>query len=187
MLEKVSAALNNTPTNSTHFLKPTKKNLMKKYLCCKKIEVQTIGEEVDMRIVQLPSFAKEVNSYERVDKMTRPNCLYFKMGQGMTREHIWKIIESIGFSTKQLFGIVDKKDNYVDITCQSRQNVLSLYEKLLNVDKISNLRLFEFDKITVAIHWVPVPFPIDRPKNYLETKHGSVSKHFAKLEKMAIY
>ena len=117
-------------------------------------------------------------------KLTRPNCLCFKMGQGMTREHIWKIIESIGFSTKQIVGIVDKKANYVDITCQSRQNVLSLYEKLLNVDKISNLRLFESDKITVAIHWVPVPFPIDRLKNYLETKHGSVSKYFAKLDKM---
>ena len=150
----------------------------------KKIELQTIGKEVDMRIVQQPSFARAVKSYERIDKLTRPNCLCFKMGQGMTREHIWKIIESIGFSTKQIVGIVDKKANYVDITCQSRQNVLSLYEKLLNVDKISNLRLFESDKITVAIHWVLVPFPIDRLKNYLETKHGSVSKYFAKLDKM---
>ena len=137
-----------------------------------------------MRIVQQPSFARAVKSYERIDKMTRPNCLCFKMGQGMTKEHIWKIIESIGFSTKQIVGIVDEKANYVDITCQSRQNVLSLYEKLLNVDNISNLQLFESDKITVAIHWVPVPFSIDRLKNYLETKHGSVSKHFAKLDKM---
>ena len=123
-----------------------------------------------MRIAQLPSFARAVKSYERIDKMTRPNCLCFKMGQGMTKEHIWKIIESIGFSTKPIVGIVDKKANFVDITCQSRQNVLSMYEKLLNVDKISNLRLFESDKITVAIHWVPAPFPIDRLKNYCTWK-----------------
>ena len=95
---------------------------------------------------------------------------------------IRKIIESIGFWTKQ---IVDKKGSYVDVTCQSQQNVLSLYEELLNVGKISNLLLFESDKITVAIHWVPVPFPIVRLKNYLETKHGSVSKHYAKRDKMS--
>ena len=59
-------------------------------------------------------------------------------------------------NTKQVVGIVDKKANYIDITCRSRQKVLDLLEKLSIEKRISNLRLFKSDKITIAVHWVPV-------------------------------
>ena len=73
----------------------------------------------------------------------------------MSRTDFWKLFEGIGFTTKQVVGIVDKKANYIDITCGSRQNVLDLYEKLSIEKTISNSRFFEFDKVTVAVHWVP--------------------------------
>ena len=74
------------------------------------------------------------------------------MGQGITKEHIWKIIKNIWFSTKQIIGTVDKKVDYIDNKMSIGQNFIQLYEKQLNVNKISNLRLFESDKIMVAIH-----------------------------------
>ena len=49
---------------------------------------------------------------------------------------------------------------------------------------ISNLRLFESDKVTVAVHWVSIPFPIDTLKQYLETRHGSVFGHVSEVDKM---
>ena len=139
------------------------------------------------KIAQHPSsFARVVRSFEKVDTLTRPNCLCFKMEQGMSRTDIWKLFEGIGFTTKQVVGIVDKKANYIDITCRSRQNVLDLYEKLSIEKRISNLRLFESDKVTVAVHWVPIPFPIDTLKQYLETRHGSVLRHVSKVDKMGL-
>ena len=74
--------------------------------------------------------------------------------------------------------------NYIDITCRSQQNVLDLYEKLSIEKRISNLRLFEFDKVTVAVHWVPIPFKIDTLKQYLETRHGSALRLVSKVDKM---
>ena len=45
-------------------------------------------------------------------------------------------------------------------------------------------RLFESDKVTVTVHWVPIPFPIDTLKQYLETRHGNVLRHVSKVDKM---
>ena len=137
------------------------------------------------KIVQHPSSsARVVCSFEKIDSLTRSNCLCFKMEQGMSRTDIWKRFEGIGFTTKQVVGTVDKKANCIDITCRSRQNVSDLYEKLSIEKRISNLRLFESDKITVGVHWVPIPFPIDTLKQYLETRHGSLLRHVSKVYKM---
>ena len=108
------------------------------------------------------------------------------MEQGVSRTDSWKLFEGIVFTTKQVVGIFDKKADYIDITCRSQQNVLDLYEKLSIEKRISNIRLFESDKITVAAHWVPTPFPIDTLKQYLETRHGSVLQHVSKVDKMGL-
>ena len=73
------------------------------------------------KIVQHPSnFASVLRLFEKVDILTRPNCLCFKMEQEMSRTDIRKLFEGIGFSTKQVVGIVDKKANYIDITSRFR-------------------------------------------------------------------
>ena len=95
------------------------------------------------KIVQHPSsFARVVRSFEKVGTLTRPNCLCFKMEQGMSRTDIWKLFEGIAFTTKQVVGIVDKKANYIDITCRSQQNVLDLYEKLSIEKRILKFKAF---------------------------------------------
>ena len=55
----------------------------------------------------------------------------------MSRTDIWKLFEGIGFTTTQVVGIVDKKANYIDITCRSRQKVLDPHEKLSIEKRIS--------------------------------------------------
>ena len=60
--------------------------------------------------------------------MTRLDCLCFKIEQGISRTDIWKLFEGIGFTTKQIIGIVDRKADYIDITKRSRQNIIDLYE-----------------------------------------------------------
>ena len=96
----------------------------------------------------------------------------------------WKLFGDIGVRTKQVVGIIDKKAEYIDINSRSRENVLDLYEKFSIEKRISNLRLFESDKITAAVHWVPILFPIDTLKQYLETRHGSVLRLVSKVDKM---
>ena len=55
----------------------------------------------------------------------------------MSRTDIWKLFEGIGFTTTQVVEIVDKKANYIDITCRSRQKVLDPHEKLSIEKRIS--------------------------------------------------
>ena len=65
------------------------------------------------KIVQHPSsFSRVVCAFEKVDTMTRPDGLCFRIEQGMSRTDIWKLFAGIGFTTKQVVGIVDKKANY---------------------------------------------------------------------------
>ena len=63
-------------------------------------------------------------------------------------------------------------------------NVLDLYKKLSIEKKISNLRFLESDKVTVAVRWVPILFPIDTLQQYLETRYGCVLRHVGKVGKM---
>ena len=65
-----------------------------------------------LKIVLHPSsFAGIVWSFKKVETLTRPNCLCFKMEQGMSRTVIWKLFKDIRFSTKQVVGIIDKNAN----------------------------------------------------------------------------
>ena len=117
------------------------------------------------------------------EKFTTPNCLSFGNPHGTTRAQIWKIVEDLGFNSSQVVGLVKKKKaNYMDITCKNREIVLKLHKNLMECRNISNLRLYEYDKVFVALHWVPVPFPIDALSAYLEQYHGNIVRHVNKID-----
>ena len=132
----------------------------------------------------MASFAKVVKSgsIANTRKFTRPNCLSFKNPHGTTRAQIWKMLEDLGFNSSQVIGLVEKKANYMDLTCKNRETVVRVYKKLTEVRDISNLRLYESDKVYVAVHWVPVPFPVDALSSYLEKHHGAISRHVNKVD-----
>ena len=117
----------------------------------------------------MASFAKVVKSgsIANTRKFTRPSCLSFKNPHGTTRAQIWKMLEDLGFNSSQVIGLVEKKASYMDLTCKNRETVLRVYKKFTEVRDISNLRLYESDKVYVAVHWVPLPFPIDALSSYL--------------------
>ena len=71
----------------------------------------------------------------------RPNCLLFRSDRHLKREDIWKLMEEIQFSLKKLVGIVEIKGSNVDVTCQTRENVLEIYGKLRNHEKIEYVKL----------------------------------------------
>ena len=54
----------------------------------------------------------------------RPNCLLFKSDRHLKREDIGKLMEEIQFSLKKLVGIVELKGSKVDVTYQTRENIL---------------------------------------------------------------
>ena len=90
----------------------------------------------------MASFAKVVKSgsIANTRKFTRPNCLSFKNPHGTTRAQIWKMLEDLDFNSSQVIGLVEKKANYMDLTCKNRETVLRVYKKLTEVRDISNLR-----------------------------------------------
>ena len=62
------------------------------------------------KIVQHPSsFPRVVRSFEKVDTLTRPNCLCFKMEQGMSRTDIWKLFEGIVLRLNRLLVLLKKR------------------------------------------------------------------------------
>ena len=144
-----------------------------------------------MCIVQHPnSFARFVRSFKKVDTLTRPNYFcaleWSKECQERISENYLRVLV-LRLNRLLVLLIVVILANYIDIACSSRQNVLDFYEKLSIEKWISNLRLLESDKITVTVYWVTISFAIDTPKQYLETRSGSVLRNVTKVDKMGAH
>ena len=101
----------------------------------------------------------------------------------MKREDICLLIEKDGFSLKKVFGIAELQGSSLDITCQTRKNVLELCEKLRIHEKIGITRLYESDKTYPAFSWVPIPFLNLLIQQRLEADYGKVLKVLRKKDK----
>ncbi|XP_078493495.1 uncharacterized protein LOC144749120 [Ciona intestinalis] len=122
-----------------------------------------------------PSFAQVVHQ-KGGGYLKRPTCLSFKTKDQSKIEDVIKIIGKEKFPVKNLIGISERKGNLIDVTCTTRKAVLELYEILIKVDALYSVRLYESDKVNVAVGWVPIPFPNEVIKSEFQNRCGEV-KH----------
>nr|CAB3265820.1 gag-like protein [Phallusia mammillata] len=120
-----------------------------------------------------PSFAQVIQQ-RGGERLKRPTCMSFKTRSQSKREDVVNMIEKESFSIKKLVGISERKGNLVDVTCTTRKAVLELYEKLVQVDEVYSVRLYESDNLNVAVGWVPIPFPNEEIKKEFEKRYGDV-------------
>ena len=96
-------------------------------------------------------------------------------------------MEEILFSLKKLVGIVELKGSNVDVTCQTRENVLELFGKLKNHEKVEYVKLYESDKVYVTLGWVSTPFPQELIQKRFKEDHGEISKIFHKKDRKGLF
>ena len=72
----------------------------------------------------------------------------------------------------------------INITCKTRQDTLQLYEKLMQIDFVYNIRLYESDNINVLLGWVPILLSNEKIKRTMEEIFGKVIKLTEKSIKM---
>ena len=76
------------------------------------------------------------------------------------------------------------KSRSIDITCNTRQDNLQLYEKLRQIDFVHNIRLYESDNINVLLGWVLIPLSNEKIKKTVEENFGKIIKITEKSIKM---
>ena len=64
----------------------------------------------------------------------------------------------------------------IDITCKTKQDTLQLKDKLMQVNFVCYIRLYESDNINVFLGWVLIPLSNDKIKRTIEEMFGKVVK-----------
>ena len=85
-------------------------------------------------------------------------------------------------------GIVKLKGSKVDVTtCQRSENVLELFGKFRNHEKIEYVKLYESDKVHVTLGWVPTPFPQELIQKRFKGDYGEILKITHKKDRKGLF
>ena len=84
-------------------------------------------------------------------------------------------------------GIVELKGSNVGVTCKSRENVLELFGKFRNHEKIEYVKLYESDKVHVTLGWVPTPFPQELIQKRFKGDYGEILKITHKKDRKGLF
>nr|CAB3237043.1 gag-like protein [Phallusia mammillata] len=96
-------------------------------------------------------------------------------------------MKEINFSLTKIVGIAEMKGTLVDVTCTTRENVVELNKRLMEVTYVQNSRLYESDVINIGIGWVPIPFPNELIVKNLEEQYGAVKKITHRKDKEGLF
>ena len=116
----------------------------------------------------------EVAGARGTTKLNRPNCLNFKSTTKIKRIEALKMMSDIGFSKSKITGVAEMKGHSIDVTCNTRKDVLELFKELKKVNTVFNIHLYQSQFVTVVLGWVPIPMTNNLIKKEIEKQYGEV-------------
>jgi len=126
-----------------------------------------------------PTFTSSVSNENKETRMKRLTCLNFKSKIYMKRNAALELIKKLNFPLTKMIGIAEMRYNSIDVTCKTREDILTLYRHLQKVNKISNVKLYEQEYVHVIVGWVPISMSNSRIQEAIEKTIWQGIKCFA--------
>jgi len=100
--------------------------------------------------------------------------VYAKLPHERSREYIYQLLEKVRFPIQEIDGLIEKRGNMVEFTCNTRRGAENLAEALSTRDEVAFARVRGPEYTDVKFHWVPSDFPDEKIKGVIFRMYGDI-------------
>jgi len=101
------------------------------------------------KIASWSSAVKETYVYNQEKEV------FAKLPHKRSREYIYQLLEKVHFPIQEIDGLIEKRGNMVEFTCNTRRAAETLAEALSTRDEVAFARVRDAEYTVVKFHWVP--------------------------------